>query len=221
LPEQIKGFRLDRIIDIANNRGPIALVKAPTVVLHIIPLEAFSDQTQFDITPLYADQLPHWPWRASSVNRRMTFDGVLLYGSLQEDGTVSSYAHYCRNGILEAVNTSLLEWQVSGKRSIPHVLFEGQVLQCLPLCFRGLEKISVHPPVSVALTLIGVGGLRMPTGQLTFDQGNEIREDTLILPGMIVESFSAPAEPILKPMFDRVWNACGLPGSRNFDAQGN
>src|SRR6185312_17103860 len=185
LPEQIKGFRLDRIIDIANNRGPIALVKAPTVVLHIIPLEAFSDQTQFDITPLYADQLPHWPWRASSVNRRMTFDGVLLYGSLQEDGTVSSYAHFCRNGILEAVNTSLLESsQVSKKRFIPHVLFEGQVLQCLPLCFRGLEKISVHPPVSVALTLIGVRGLRIPTDPSTFDQGNEIREDTLILPGM-------------------------------------
>src|SRR6185437_13954107 len=225
LSEQIKGFRLDRTIDIANNRGPIALVKAPTVVLHIIPLEAFSDQTHFDITLLYTDQLLPLPSRVSpsSVSRRMTFDGVLLYGSLQEDSTVSSYAHYFRNGILEAVNTSLLESsQVSEKRFIPHVLFEERVLQCLPLCFRGLEKISVHPPVSVALTLIGVGGLRMPTGrQLTFDQGNEIREDNLILPGTIVESFSAPAEPILKPMFDRVWNACGLPGSQNFDAQGN
>lgn len=222
LSEQIKGFRLDRTIDIANNRGPIALVKAPTVVLHIIPVEAFSDQTQFDVTVLHTNRTLYWPWHASRVSRRMTFDGILLHGPLQEDSTVSSYAHFCRNGIPEAVNTSLLESsQVSKKRFIPHVLFEGQVLQCLPLCFRGLEKISVHPPVSVALTLIGVGGLRMPTGQLTFDQSNEIREDNLILPGTIVESFSTPPAPILKPMFDRVWNACGLPGSQNFDAQGN
>ena len=222
LSEQIKGFRLDRIIDIANNRGPIALVKAPTVVLHIIPLEAFSDQTQFDVTLLYTDQPFHWPWRALSVSRRMTFDGVLLHGSLQEDGTVSSYAHFFRNGILEAVNTSLLESsQVSEKRFIPHVLFEERVLQYLPLCFQALEKINVHPPVSVSLALIDIHGLRIAMDTFRFNHSNEIREDTLILPGTIVESFSAPPEPILKPMFDRVWNACGLPGSQNFDAQGN
>ncbi|MGH8336465.1 MAG: AlbA family DNA-binding domain-containing protein, partial [Gammaproteobacteria bacterium] len=198
LSEQIKGFRLDRIIDIANNRGPIDLVKAPTVVLHIIPLEAFSDQTQFDVTVLHTNPTLYWPWRASSVSRRMTFDGILLYEP-PGNGSANSYSHFFRNGILEAVNTSLLESrEVRRKGCIPRVAFEEQVLQCLPLCFQALEKINVHPPVSVALTLIGIRGLRMAAGQLIFDQGNEIREDTLMLPGTIVESFSAPAAPILK-----------------------
>ena len=73
----------------------------------------------------------------------------------------------------------------------------------------------------MALTLIGVRGLRVAMNTFRFDHSNEIREDTLTLPGTIVESFSAPPASILKPMFDRVWNACGLPGSQNFDAQGN
>jgi hypothetical protein len=41
----------------------------------------------------------------------MTFDGVLLDGPNREDGTISSYTHSYRSGILEAVTTSLPETQ--------------------------------------------------------------------------------------------------------------
>ena len=151
----------------------------------------------------------------------MTFDGVLIYTPAGDNGRVSSYTHFLRTGILETVTTSLLETrQVPEKRLIPHVLFEGHVLDYLPRCFESLQQIGVRPPVSVSLTLIGVKGLRMAMGGFTFDSGNEIREDTLVLRGTVVESFSAPVALILKPMFDRVWNACGLLESPNFDKQG-
>ena len=43
---------------------------------------------------------------------------------------------------------------------------------------------------------------------------------TVILPETILDSFTTPAQEILKPMFDLIWNACGFPGSANFDADG-
>lgn len=54
-----------------------------------------------------------------------------------------------------------------------------------------------------------------------FDVGYPIQADTLILPETVVEDFSTPVNTILKPIFDLVWNTCGYPSSRNFDAKGN
>jgi hypothetical protein len=51
--------------------------------------------------------------------------------------------------------------------------------------------------------------------------GQPIDRDTLTLPETVVEDLNSKPENILRPMFDLVWNACGYPRSRNFDADGN
>jgi len=61
----------------------------------------------------------------------------------------------------------------------------------------------------------------MAMDAFSYDRGNEIREETLIIPGALAENFSAARASMLRPMFDRVWNACGLLGSTNFDEAGN
>lgn len=78
---------------------------------------------------LHNNPVLHRPWNVSGWDRRMTFEGVLLHGSSREDGTIGSYTHFYRNGILEAVTTSLLETQqVSGQRLIPHSSWSSPVL---------------------------------------------------------------------------------------------
>ena len=81
--------------------------------------------------------------------------------------------------------------------------------------------MGVRPPVSVMLTLMGVAGLRMAVSPLMMNKGYPIRETSLLLPGVVVENFASPVIPVLRPMFDRVWNACGLMSSLNFSAQGD
>ena len=221
LSNQISGFRLDRLIDIANHRAPIDLPNTPRLVLHVIPLRTFSGDEQIDISAVYKNPELHYQWDSFGSDRQMTFDGVLLHTPLLADGAVA-YVHFYRNGTLEAVHTSLLETQqVPGKRLIPHVKYERTVLTYLPRCFQSLERLGVRPPLSVALSLVGVQGLRMAGDILNPNDSREIREETLIIPGRIVESFSETPERILKPIFDRVWNACGVLESENFDQQGN
>lgn len=170
LSEQIEGFRVDRIIEIAKDHAPVSLVRGPTLALHVIPIGALSDQAQFDVTAFHRNPGLHRPWNGSGWDRRMTFDGVLIYTPAGDGGRVSSYAHFLRNGILEAVTTSFLETRhVPEKRLIPHVLLEGHILDYLPQCFESLQQIGVRPPVSVSLTLIGVKGLRMAMGAFTLD----------------------------------------------------
>jgi hypothetical protein len=60
----------------------------------------------------------------------------------------------------------------------------------------------------------------MGVDQFGFEAGYPIKEDALILPESIVQDFSTPVGKVLKPIFDLVWNACGLPASKNFDSEG-
>ena len=107
MSERIRGFRVDRIIDIANDRVPVPSVKGAKVVLHIVPLGAFSDESSFDIPMFARNAAPHRPWEASGDGLRMTFDGAMMLAT-DSDGRATSYAHFFRNGILEAVTTSHL-----------------------------------------------------------------------------------------------------------------
>lgn len=89
-----------------------------------------------------------------------------------------------------------------------------------------LQAFTVYPPGNILLTSQDNRGhpgrgLEIAGDIMTFDQGHQIIEDNLILPEILVESFSEPPGKILRPLFDLVWNACGFPKSKNFDDKGN
>jgi hypothetical protein len=154
----------------------------------------------------------------SSWNSRLNLDGIVAFGTVQPCPT---YTQLFRNGILEVVQGRILAAQHEGRLVIPSVAFEEYIMRYLPQCFRLLETIGAGLPVVVAITLTHTKGLWMGVDTFFDDVGYPIDAETVILPETIVESFATPAQQILKPMFDLIWNACGFPGSANFDQDGN
>src|SRR5207244_6652813 len=104
---------------------------------------------------------------------------------------------------------------------IPYVAYEREAVNSLVQCFQVLTELDCSFPVVIALTLTNTKNLQMASDDFSFDQSEVIDEDTLMLPETIVEDSDTSASKILKPMFDLVWNACGYPASKNFDAEGN
>jgi len=72
------------------------------------------------------------------------------------------------------------------------------------------------------LTLIGVKGKYMsvdrPFGGLR--KVPVIDRDILSLPEFIIEEYDRGISMILRSCIDTVWNACGFPGSPNFNEEG-
>ena len=62
---------------------------------------------------------------------------------------------------------------------------------------------------------------QLPQAILSLEYGAAIEPDTIILPESVVEDLTTPVGRIFKPLFDLVWNACGLPASLNFDSERN
>ncbi len=216
--ERIRAFRTDRIIALSNNETPVPFADTPKIVLHCIPVESFSGQPQYDVLPFYQNPLRLRPMGESGWDRRLNLDGLIAFSG---SNPYYLYTQLYRNGVIEAVNGLHLAHEYQGKLVIPSIAYEQQVFQYLPSCFKVLEEIGANVPIVVALTLTKTRGLRMGVDSYGLQVGYPIETDNIIIPETIVNELSTPPGKILKPLFDLVWNACGYPESKNFDAQGN
>jgi Putative DNA-binding domain len=217
--EKIRAFRTDRIIALSDGQTPIPFMGSSKVILHFIPLEAFSGGPTYDMRPLYQNPQPLAPMGTGSWNYRLNLDGIVTFGTAQP---CPAYTQLFRNGVLEVVQGRILAGQHEGRQVIPSMSFEDYIMRYLPQCFRLLETIGAGLPIVVAMTLTHTKGLWMGVDTFLRDEaGYPIDAETITLPETIVETFAVPTQQIVKPMFDLIWNACGFPGSQNFDADGN
>jgi Putative DNA-binding domain len=218
--DKLTAFRTERISDLLNNRTPVPFVAGSKIVLHIIPLDAFTSPRQIDVVAIanQATALP--PMHSNSWNMRLNLDGVMSF-SIRPEGAAYSYTQIYRTGILEVVEGTLLNHLHEGLRTIPHIAVEREILRYVGRCLETLRAWDVGLPLVVGMTWTGTAGLTM--GRDPFDIGGyyAIDRDLLFLPDGSVFEWSINPGAVLKPMFDLVWNACGKQGSPNFDERGN
>lgn len=215
--ERIANFRTDRIIALSNNDTPIPFVESPKIILHC-PIESFAAQPRYNVLQYFDHPERLKPMSASGWDRNINLDGIVSYSG---NDPAYSYTQLYRNGVIEVVHGLLLEHEHKGRRLIPSVAYEEAIFKYLPFCFQKLQELDCSAPVVVALTLSRVRGLQMGVDNMGFQVGRPIPVETLILPETVVEDLATSAGVILKPMFDLVWNSCGYPASKNFDAHGN
>jgi hypothetical protein len=150
-------------------------------------------------------------------NGRYNLDGYLTYSKAKDIGEANSYVQLFRNGILEAVECSLLG---NSNLKIPHVVFEEDIMNAFKSYISILEKLNVGMPIFAFLTLVDVKGYSMATDPSWIFRGNTIDKDVLSLPEIVTENSEFEVDKVLKPWFDIIWNACGFSCSANFDDSG-
>ncbi|MEM2126610.1 MAG: ATP-binding protein [Candidatus Bathyarchaeia archaeon] len=218
--EKIKNFKGNRISNIIANETPIPLCENGKIILHLIPLISSEPSKHYDIHKIYSDPSKMKPIDCSAPGRRYNLDGVLTFCK-REDGTSYSYVQFFRNGILEAVNSSLLH-PLGLEKFIPSVALERQLIKSLDEYLSLLKTLEVEPPILLFLTLTGVKGYSMPVTPRSYwyTEVQPIDRDTLSVPEVVIEGYDVVAKDVLRPCFDCIWNACGLPRSLNYDENG-
>lgn len=219
LAVRIRNFRNDRLAQISIGETPIPLIDGAKIVLHVIPLSSFELGQKYDLSRLSNVDLP--PLYASGWSRRLNFDGSVTYMDNSDTGLSLSYTQIFHSGIVEAVDTLLLQRR-DEKKIIPSVAYEQYLIRALNTYLGGLLKLGVAFPLWIGLSLLGVRDYFMWVDEyMWIRQAHPIDRDELILPEIQVEDTSIPAERILKPAFDSIWNACGYERSMNYDKDGN
>lgn len=216
--ERLRQFRAERVMRIESGSTPVPLTNRPKVVLHLVPLQAFTSRAQVEVREF------QWQSRVGQLQTiaggfdgwRYNLDGLLTH--LEErDGVAMSYVQVFRNGTIEAADSYCVSGGVGHEHVIPSSAFEKKVVSVMPALFESLKFMNLDSPIVLMMSLIGVKGMQMG---LERGLSQRIDDDVLLLPEQLIESYPSDAGPVIKPLMDMVWNACGLERSPNFDIEG-
>jgi Putative DNA-binding domain len=210
--ERIREFLVDRLASISAGEAPIQAEGKPLLVLHFLPLEAFSSSVEYDLSEFYRTIVP--PIGASSCSKRINIDGVLYYSPIKDGGS-SNYVQIYRKGILEVVD----EWAFGHDRNrnmvAPLSAIEKRILKYTPQYIRCMQALGVSPPIYLFTSFLGAKNCRAYNGDflLDLDDHPSLGRDPLILPEATFLDLSDSVAEVLRPTFDLLWNAFGFPGS--------
>jgi len=208
ITERIRKFRLDRIAKIFANETPVPFYDNPKIVLHLIPVISFNPGQAYDISKITSNPTSMPPIHWVGMNWRYNLDGFLTHSEGQ-DGKTYSYVQLFRNGIIEAVEGWFL--RSDGKKLI-YGDNEKELIKSFKIYLNILNALTVEPPMFVFLTLLGVKGYSMVVREsYGRTESYTIDRDVLQLPEAVIENYDDSADKILRPCFDALWNACGLP----------
>jgi len=217
LPEQIRRFRADRLAKIVAGETPIQLNDGAKIILHIIPVCAFDQRKVYDLSTIERNPTELPPIWASGWSHRYNFDGLLTYDQPRSEPTAYSYVQLFRNGIIEALDISII--QAGGESKSLSRGYEEDLLRAVKTYLGVQKKLGVETPVYVMLSLLGVCGYTIGGCSSVYSRRGQhpIDRDTLIIQEVIVEAFDCELADIMRPAFYTVWNASGWPRSMNYD----
>lgn len=209
---EIREYRATRIVKIKNGETPKPLDnknELSKIVFHLVPIKAFTPSMIFNLSGLHKDLNSIKPIYSSVWNGRYNFDGFFTYGHsvTNASGSIGSYVQVFHNGIIEAVDLRLLlEGYIEGP------VFKQGLGEAFIRYLSCQQRLGVEPPIFAILSVIKVQGFRLITGRDSFDSQKIDKED-LLFPEVQIDDFNPNPSEALKPLFDMMWNAAGLPES--------
>ncbi|MHC4282739.1 MAG: AlbA family DNA-binding domain-containing protein [Planctomycetota bacterium] len=222
LPERIRGFRGDRLAKIAAGETPVTLHDGGKMVLHVVPFSSFDQQKTYDLSMVEQPQLSHLHsiGSPSGFRLRYNFFGLLTYEQARDEPAAFSYVQLFRNGIIESLDTLILQASSEAKRLSRG--YEEEVVRAIGSYINFQKAIGVESPIFVMLSFLKVKGYTIGGVQSPYSRRGQhpIDMDTLIVPEVMLESFDCDLKQVMRSPFDTVWNAAGWPRSMNYDENG-
>lgn len=219
--EKIDNFRKERLGQIIAGETPIPTEK-PKVVIHLAPLSMSFGTKQLDMRSL-KNQESLLPMRLEShAETRYNFDGLLQY-KVDIANQTYTYSHLFRNGCIEAVEAFTLTDKYGLGKVIPSIRIESELINTLKRYLFLLNQNEIEPPIFIMVSLLGVRGYKMIYKQ---EMGilpgqHSIDRDNLLFDEIVIETFDTNYSKVMKPIFNSIWNSCGLVGSMNYDESGD
>jgi len=221
--DRIRNFRADRIAKVYGDETPVPLMEGSKLLLHLMPLSAFTTQNRIDISAFYQDREKKLPTigciRDSGWGSMLNIDGVISYSDNFESVS-PAYTQLFRSGIIEAVRVYP---PYQDEKSIPIVVYEQDILKIVPSYLKILSELEIQPPFYLFISMLGIKDYQLKAvNQVNwYLVRNAVDRDILQLPEIVIDSFEVKLEKTLKESFDMIWNAFGFSHSFSYDDKGN
>jgi hypothetical protein len=211
---RVRRFRRERVFALLSDNGPFPVPEGPKLIQHIVPLSAFVDPVELKLSEMNTTELR--PLGVSGYNWQYSLDGVAMYN---EGANKITYTLAFRDGIVELVNCL----PTDERKLINLSRMEGYAIEALQHYIRFSGQHGIEPPLYHFLSLASVKGFGLLVPIMSqYENSIPPRHDLLSLPEVVISTEQEALAPptLLRPAFDMLANAFGLPQSFNFTADG-
>jgi len=220
--ERVQSFRHYRLNKIIANELPRKLCGNTIFVLHLIPFDSFDPMQNINLLQIMPRDINLRPISSSSYDDKFNFHGFLTFDKCHAEPECSnSYTQLFKNGCIEALSATFPKTETDKLLTITS--FEDTIIDHVDIYLRALQKLSVNPPMFIMLSMFGYNNFQVYYSHRSSIQFHyhKLDEDNLIFDPIILNSFGDIISSLLKPIFDSLWNAFGVPYSLNYNEDGN
>lgn len=205
LYKEIQNFHIDRIFKIKANQGYMQLNVGSTIILHTIPLSAFSfEAPTLDLGNL--EKGDFWPLFGTGADYHVGFEGIGWRYNI--DQICYGYHHINRNGIVEVVDRAMLKERNSVEGiSINIPLIEQKLTKLSLNISKNYFNYGVDGPFVLKFSLLDVGAARFSNQNGYLTQDNVLQND-MIFPEMIINDFDE-FNLFINRVINLLYNAAG------------
>lgn len=202
-------LRSRRVAMITSDPNLVSEPDNMKIILDLIPRAALDESYSIDVALL---ERPLWALFGGG-SWRYNFEGRIAYSSTPEG--IDSYVQVFHSGIIEAVKIFPRRNQI-GSASI-----ERNLIEATDSYLKAQQKLEVSPPVAILLALTGVRGCELVPGERFYSLDRyPFDRDELFIPPVILESFPDNVGTAMRPVFDRIWQAAGVPRCMHYGDDG-
>jgi hypothetical protein len=223
--ERVRSFLQNRLAKVMADETPLPLSSEHRLVLHILPLYSFLNNQRLELS-LHENLISDFrPIGAGNWSHRYSLDGFITFDREPKSKILNDgYCLVFFNGVIESVYADILSVRGGQKPKkgetafISSISYEKYLVEAIRRYFKGYKTLGIEAPVIISMSLVGCKGAYLWT-DIGLDS-QPIDRDVAILPDVQVGSLDEEVPTIMRPIFDAVWNACGLPRSYNYTEDG-
>lgn len=221
LPERIRRWRDDRLAKVIGGDAPVPLEDGARLFIHLLPLSSFAGNVELSAAELSTQRLAFRPPGVSGWDNRVNIDGAMTFsGPRGETKRNNAYCQVFRSGRVEAVSTDIVHVH-DDRRIVASLWYEQMMMESLTSYLKGLKDLGVPLPIVALVAISGAKGAWFAVSQRLMGMGDStIDRDMLLLPDVLIETYTPDMPTLLRPLFDAVWNAAGWERSFNYDEKG-
>lgn len=217
--EQARRFRAERLQFIREGRGERPLVGNGRLILHIIPVAAFSGMVSLDVESIHTRSGTFRPMGSMGMNPRFNYHGFVNERGGEEN---HGYTQIFRNGILEATKARIV-YERNGHYYIWGPKLEQEIFEVFDAYLFGLRDVGVPPPLIIMFTLEGVQGAIYAVDENRWDDYRpSLPESFLTIQECVLENYGTEVDhhKAIRPAFNTLWNSSGYARSFFFNDEG-
>ena len=206
-PQRVRAFHLQRVEHYETQGFPALFTSVPRIVIHAIPFNAFDQRNVRSPSDLqrFATAIP--TYLAPATDDRPNLDGYVRFA--RYENRVKSLVQVFRNGTIEAVAELPIDMNDSQR-----ILYAGWIdpnlISWVSTVLAELKGDLSAAPLTflVSLNLLGRARLAFDDRRSAAASG-EFDRVKFLLPEAVAEDLSQPANEVLRPTLDGLWNAGG------------